>query len=107
MPPQREPILNSFLDTEAGGVRSASNFKAILSTGSKALSGGYIQKIEVMPSGVLVFNQSRCESEMKSSKPYQLKICVEVVGRGSHFKSAWLACSTSSCPTRGEMKFKN
>ena len=78
-----QTMLSYFLDTIAGDGRSSRNFKAISATNNSAMhlfQRGFVQAIQVAASSNIVYYKARCEPEMKSTVPYQIKLGVKVVG---------------------------
>ena len=98
-----QTMLSYFLDTIAGDGRSSSNFKAISATDNSAMrlfQRGFVQAIQVAASNNIVYYKARCEPEMKSTVPYQMKLGVEVVeGSGGDAKSVTqVVYAECSCP---------
>ena len=78
-----QTMLSYFVDTIAGDGRSSSNFKATSATDNNAMhlfQQGFVQAKQVPASINFVYYKARCESELKSTVPYQMKLGVEVVG---------------------------
>ena len=103
-----QTMLSYFLDTIAGDGRSSSNFKAISATDNSAMrlfQRGFVQAIQVAASNNIVYYKARCEPEMKSTVPYQMKLGVEVVGgsSGDAKSVTQVVYAECSCPAGKEM----
>ena len=79
-----QTMLSYFLNKIAGDGRSSSNFKAISATDNSAMrlfQLRFVWVIQVAASNNIVYYKARCEPEMKSTAPYQMKLGVVVVAK--------------------------
>ena len=91
-------MLSYFLDTVTSDGPNC-NFKAVAATDSKSLrlfQNGYVQKIELVKFGDVIFYRARCQPEMRSRADYKLKLAVRV--KDDHREIVEVVFVSCTCP---------